>query len=130
MTEAPTSHGPFPEPCPAFPSTSPPSPAVGANPARIGPSLSAYGITGALSNPTLQLVRMSDGATIAINDDWGSDPNAFKVVENGLAPSDPHESAIFVWLDPGAYTAIVSGANGGTGVGMVEVYQAWVDAQP
>ena len=34
------------------------------------------------------------------------------------------ESAIYITLDPGAYTAIVSGVNGGTGVGLVEVYKA------
>ncbi len=32
------------------------------------------------------------------------------------------ESAILVTLQPGAYTAIVRGKNGATGVGLVEVY--------
>lgn len=88
----------------------------------IGPSLAAYGIAGTLSNPTLQLVRMSDSATIATNDDWGSAPNVADLTATGFAPSDPSESAILITLDPGAYTAIVSGAGGATGVGMVEVY--------
>ena len=40
----------------------------------------------------------------------------------GLAPVYPKESAILITLQPGAYTAIVTGANGGTGVGIVEVF--------
>jgi hypothetical protein len=32
------------------------------------------------------------------------------------------ESAILISLAPGAYTAIVSGVNGGTGIGLVEVF--------
>ena len=32
------------------------------------------------------------------------------------------ESALVLHLPAGEYTAIVSGANGGTGIGLVEVY--------
>jgi hypothetical protein len=42
----------------------------------------------------------------------------------GLAPQNPNESAIVTTLEPGAYTAIVAGKNGGTGIGLVEVYDA------
>ena len=35
---------------------------------------------------------------------------------------DPRESALFLTLQPGAYTAIVSGVGGTTGTGLVEVY--------
>ncbi len=87
-----------------------------------GPSLAQYGIANALANPTMQLVRASDNTVIATNDDWSSDANAAQVQASGFAPSDPHESAVIVTLQPGAYTAVVNGANGGTGVGMVEVY--------
>jgi len=87
-----------------------------------GPSLSAYGIANALANPTLTLVRSSDQATLATNDDWGSAANAAQIQASGFAPSNGLESAILVTLPPGAYTAIVSGVNGGTGTGIVEVY--------
>ena len=40
----------------------------------------------------------------------------------GLAPTNPKESALLATLNPGAYTAIVSGVNGATGIGLVEVY--------
>jgi hypothetical protein len=34
------------------------------------------------------------------------------------------ESAVLVTLEPGAYTAVVSGVSGATGVALVEVYKA------
>ena len=88
-----------------------------------GPSLVPFGITNALANPVLQLVRSSDQATIATNDNWGSAANAGAVTASGFAPSDPLEAAILVTLPPGAYTAIVTGAGGSTGVGIVEVFE-------
>ena len=87
-----------------------------------GPSLAQYGISGALANPTLQLVRASDQSVVAQNDDWTSGATASQVQASGFAPSDSRESAVYVTLQPGAYTAVVTGAGGGTGVGMVEVY--------
>jgi hypothetical protein len=41
---------------------------------------------------------------------------------NGLALSDPKESGIFISLPPGPFTAILAGKNGGTGIGLIEVY--------
>jgi len=88
-----------------------------------GPSLADYGVEGVLSDPTLQLVRMSDGQTIAFNNDWRTATNSGELQATGFAPSNPLESALLITLDPGAYTAIVSGQNGATGVGLVEVYK-------
>jgi hypothetical protein len=87
-----------------------------------GPSLAAFGIAGTLANPTLTLVRASDNTVIATNDDWQQASNAAQIQAAGFAPSNPLESAILMTLPPGAYTAIVSGVNNGTGVGIVEVY--------
>ena len=89
-----------------------------------GPSLSASGIAQPLANPILRLVRSSDNATIATNDDWGSAANVKEIFHSGFAPDDPRESAVLVTLDPGAYTAIVAGVENGTGVGIVEVFAA------
>jgi len=99
----------------------------GANPKTvvvraIGPSLTNFGVPGALPNPTLQLVRVSDNSTIATNDDWQSASNAAQIQSSGFAPSHPLESAIYTTLVPGVYTAIVSGVNGGTGVGLVGIF--------
>jgi subtilisin family serine protease len=88
-----------------------------------GPSLANQGVAGPLMNPQLQLVRSSDQATMASNDDWIRSSNASTIQASGFAPSNDLESAIYITLDPGAYTAIVSGVNNGTGVGLVEVYK-------
>ena len=83
----------------------------------IGPSL---GIPTALQDPILQLVRASDGQ-IVINDDWKTTQEQI-IKDTTIPPTDTRESAIVIALDPGNYTAIVSGKNGGTGIGLVEVY--------
>jgi hypothetical protein len=87
-----------------------------------GPSLVPFGITNPLADPTLTLVRQSDHAVIGTNDNWQSAPNAAAITASGFAPTDPHESAMLVTLDPGAYTAIVQGAGGATGVSVVGVF--------
>ena len=87
----------------------------------IGPSLATAGINQPLSDPTVELHDAS-GATIASNDNWGSDSNAAQIQSEGLAPANANESAIQATLNPGSYTAIVRGANGATGVGLVEIY--------
>jgi glucose/arabinose dehydrogenase len=88
----------------------------------IGPSLTQFDIGNALADPMLE-VRDSNAALVLANDNWQDNPNqAAQIIASGLAPSDPLESAISIGLFPGAYTAIVGGKNGGTGIGLVEVY--------
>jgi hypothetical protein len=87
----------------------------------IGPSLTARGVGGALSDPVLRL-RNGAGDLVAENDDWAEGPNAASIQDEKLAPDDSRESAIQVTLDPGAYTVTVSGFNNATGVGLVELY--------
>jgi cyclophilin family peptidyl-prolyl cis-trans isomerase len=88
----------------------------------IGPSLTAFGVPNALTNPTLEL-RDQNAALIDSNDDWMNSPQKTQIQNSGLAPTDPKESAVLQTLAAGQYTAIVHGVNGGTGVGSVEVYQ-------
>ena len=87
----------------------------------LGPTLGTYGVGGVLSDPTLTIYD-SNGSVIASNNNWQDDPNAILVQKNGLAPANSSESALALQLPPGAYTAIVSGADGGTGIGLAEVY--------
>ena len=87
----------------------------------IGPSLSGFGVSGVLANPTLEL-HDSTGAVISTNDDWGDSANKQAIIDSGLAPASNLESAILMTLNPGAYTAIVSGVNATSGVALVEVY--------
>jgi hypothetical protein len=100
----------------------------GATPKRVlitarGPSLAAYGVTGAMANPFLQLFSGQTG--IVANDNWQSNDPAVvaEILATGIAPASPLESALMVTLNPGAYTAIVSDAGGGSGVGIVEVFE-------
>lgn len=88
----------------------------------IGPSLAALGVANVLANPTLEL-RDGNGGLLIANDDWQQDPaQAAELIAAGLAPTSPLESGISAILSPGAYTALLSGVNNGTGIGLVEVY--------
>jgi cyclophilin family peptidyl-prolyl cis-trans isomerase len=91
----------------------------------LGPSLADFGLTNFLADPTLEL-HDSSGATIATNDNWQEAANSQEVIDANLAPAKPNESAILTTLpassDGTGYTAIVRGANNGSGIGLVEVY--------
>ncbi|HZE13179.1 MAG TPA: hypothetical protein VE086_05435, partial [Chthoniobacterales bacterium] len=84
----------------------------------IGPSLP---LPGAMADPTLEL-RDASGTLLASNDNWRSAQEA-TILATGVAPTSDAESAIVATFSPGSYTAIVRGANGTTGVAVVEVYQ-------
>jgi hypothetical protein len=86
----------------------------------IGPSLGAAGVAGALADPMLEL-HDSNGATVATNDNW-RDTQEAEIIATTIPPSNDAESAIVATLAPGVYTAIVSGVNNTTGVGLVEAY--------
>jgi hypothetical protein len=89
----------------------------------IGPSLTALGVANALADPRLEL-RDSNGALLIANNDWQDDPaQAAELTAAGLAPSNNLESGIAASLPFGPYTALLSGQNNGTGVGLVEVYE-------
>ena len=88
----------------------------------IGPSLSQYGLSNVLADPTLEL-HDGNGALLESNDNWQDDRDqAARIRAANLAPSNPLESAISVSLAPGNYTAIVRGKNNGVGIGLVEIY--------
>jgi hypothetical protein len=91
----------------------------------IGPSLSGFGITGALDDPTLEL-HDGNGALLEANDNWKlrSDGTSQQDEIEGTAiqPSNDRESAILQILAPGNYTAVVRGNNNTTGVAVVEAY--------
>jgi len=84
----------------------------------IGPSLS---LPGAMADPTLEL-HDSTQAILATNDNWQDSPDKQAIIDSTIPPTNDNESAIVMTLDPGAYTAIVQGAKGGTGVALVEIY--------
>jgi len=86
----------------------------------LGPTLTGAGVTGVLADPTLQLFDGS-GHPMWFNDNW-KDTQQAQIQATGLAPPNDLESAILQILQPGNYTAILSGRNGTTGIGLVEVY--------
>ena len=87
----------------------------------LGPSLAPFGVSDPLSDPTLAIYD-ANGAAIATNDNWQTDPNNIVLQRLGLTPPNASESALVLHLPAGAYTAIVRGVNDGTGTALVEVY--------
>jgi hypothetical protein len=97
-----------------------------------GPTLADLGVPHVMHDPFLRLY--SGQTVIAQNDNW-RDTQEQAISATGLDPCQPFqvggtvptdcglESAVLATLNPGAYTAIVSGIAGETGVGLVEVYE-------
>jgi sugar lactone lactonase YvrE len=90
-----------------------------------GPALTPFGVSGVLPDPQLQLNDSS--GVIATNMGWGGDAQlaatSASVGAFSWGSSSTPDSAILVTLPPGAYTAMVSGASGDTGIALVEVYE-------
>jgi hypothetical protein len=86
----------------------------------IGPSLTAFGIQGALQDTLLEL-HDQNGTGVISNDDWRSTQEA-QIIATTIPPSSDRESAILATLVPGSYTAIVRGANDATGIALIEAY--------
>lgn len=63
-----------------------------------------------------------NGDPLATNDNWKDAPNVSEIEGTGIAPSDDSEAAIVMTLAPGTYTAVLQGANGSQGIGVVEIY--------
>src|SRR3990172_8835484 len=101
-----------------------------------GPTLADFGVTGPMANPYLELY--SGQTLIAFNDNWQTpitqcDAPATAcgtpqdIQNTGLAPCTVAttgctlDSAMLIPLPPGAYTAILRGVGGGTGVGLIGI---------
>jgi hypothetical protein len=90
----------------------------------LGPSLAQFGVPNPLPDPLLGLYD-ANGTLIMSNDNWQTAANANQIPTSPIdyRPPNSLESAILVTLSTGAYTGIVSGKNGGTGISLVEVYR-------
>jgi hypothetical protein len=94
-----------------------------------GPALIPQGVTGTLAQPQLRLYSGSNVMAENIGWDSGSAADtqalrdAFKAVGLSQFPAGSADCALLATLSPGAYTAIVSGVNGTTGVALIEVYE-------
>lgn len=89
----------------------------------IGPSISSAIDAPILNDPEITLVSGADlNNPIAYNDDW-KDTDEAGVIASGLPPQFDTESALVIRLQPGAYSAILSGVDYSTGFGLLEVYE-------
>jgi hypothetical protein len=86
----------------------------------LGPSLASFGVSRPLLDPAIEL-RRANGSLVMANDNW-KDAQQAEITGAGIAPSSDKEAALIASLSAGNYTAIVTGKNGATGVGLAEVY--------
>jgi hypothetical protein len=94
----------------------------------VGPTLSDFGVTGSLADPQLTLFKSENGGSTQLqtNDNWDSAAlldTANRVGAFAL-PAGSLDAGLLVNLSPGAYTVQLSGVSNGTGVGLIEVYDA------
>ena len=94
----------------------------------IGPTLSDFGIAGALADPVVT-VFSSDGAELATDAGWGAGPSTALQLSTAASqagafalPSGSRDSALLVTLQPGSYTFAVTSASNSSGVALIEVY--------
>ena len=87
----------------------------------IGPSLAAAGINAALADPLIE-IRDSNGSLVTANSNW-EEVQTDEIRETSLAPTDFREAAAVLALPRGAYTAILRGSGGTTGVGLIEIFR-------
>ena len=93
----------------------------------IGPALANFGLTDALADPRLTLFRQGDATALLQNNDWGGGAQLRAAASGtGAFPlSDTSkDAAILTLLDPGVYSAQLSGVGTATGVSLLEIYDA------
>ena len=95
----------------------------------IGPTLTAFGVPGAMSDPQLELYQ-AVGATntlLLTNDNWGGSAQITTTGNSvgafALTDTASKDAVILVTLDPGIYSAKVLGVNNVSGIALVELYE-------
>ena len=96
----------------------------------VGPGLTGQ-VSGYLADPVVQLHRLHSATgqwqLVAENDNWDGSASlaaAFKAAGMGALTAGSKDAAMIVDLEPGIYTAQVSGAGASDGVALVEIYEA------
>jgi hypothetical protein len=92
----------------------------------LGPSLSQFNVPGVLADPKFTLYRTDvpfrdPRAFVGSNDNWKSNQRA-EIESTGISPTNDLEAALVRTLEPGYYTAVMSGNGDGTGIGLIEAY--------
>lgn len=91
----------------------------------IGPGLTQFGLTGALTAPQLTVTNAA-GTQVAANAGWGGGAAlaaAFSQVSAFALDPGSADCAVLVTLPAGAYTAQISSGSAPAGVGLIEVYE-------
>ena len=95
----------------------------------VGPALANLGVSGSLAQPVLTVLD-SNQNPVGSNSGWENPPNNPAQIMSVSAsvgafalPANSADCALILNLPPGSYTAEVTGANGATGIALVEVYQ-------
>jgi len=96
----------------------------------VGPSLE--GVLGLLADPGVRIERFLSGGgsvTAGANSDWetGNDRDEIMAARarSGATPlaDGAKDASTLIWLEPGAYTAVSYGEDGGTGVALMNIYE-------
>lgn len=93
-----------------------------------GPSLTAFGVAGALAQPSLSVFN-SAGTMIASNTGWSTNANPTQIASVAVQvgafafAAGSADCALISALPAGAYTVQISGVNNTTGVALAEVYE-------
>lgn len=91
-----------------------------------GPSLTQFGVTGALADPVLSLFD-SQGRVLGTNDNWVSAASPLLSATASVGAfalnADSKDAAVMATLPPGAYTVQVTGVSGSSGTALIEIYE-------
>ncbi len=94
----------------------------------VGPSLTAFDVRGALADPVLTIYQ--GGTELATNDDWEISRSSAAIAATTqrvgafALGAGSRDAALLLTLPPGAYTTVITGADGGTGIALIEIYDA------
>ncbi|MCX6954060.1 MAG: PQQ-binding-like beta-propeller repeat protein [Verrucomicrobia bacterium] len=100
----------------------------------VGPTLTSFGISAPLRDPTLAIKRNDFGDVLFANDNWGSEGDAAQLTATAARvgafplPAGSKDAVVLPTLAPGLYTASVGSPEGDAGIALVEAYDADVGA--
>jgi hypothetical protein len=93
----------------------------------MGPTLAeSFNVTGALADPQIEVIPLGGTTVVASNDDWANEQDLLDAIAStGAFPAHAvgsKDAMLLTQLDPGSYTATISGVGETEGVSIVEVY--------
>jgi hypothetical protein len=95
----------------------------------VGPTLTGFGVSGALADPRIELYASGATTATAANDNWSDSAESAAIAAAAASvgafvlPAGSRDSVLLLTMAPGSYTIQVSGASATTGTALVEVYE-------